>query len=71
MNLPEILVRLVVILFLLGGLSSAADQAELRQALDAHRWLDLRDAVASGTASGFIDSWSRRLFTTNAVPKGN
>ncbi len=47
--------RLLALILLLSGLSRAADPdpraADLRAALDAHRWFDLRDVVVSGGAA--------------------
>ncbi len=42
--------RLALLLCLFSGCLSAADDAKLRAAFEAHHWFDLRDAVVSGEA---------------------
>ncbi|MGD0872143.1 MAG: retropepsin-like aspartic protease [Bryobacteraceae bacterium] len=41
------LVRLAALILVLSGFATAAEEADLRAALDAHRWFDLRDAMCS------------------------
>jgi predicted aspartyl protease len=54
-------VRLCLLLALTGGLLTAADEAALRAAADAHRWFDLRDAAIPAGAPHYY-----RLLTAAA-----